>query len=90
MRMLPDMDRGRVTGLGTNPQGRFPGTGSEQLAGGCGDFILPAEFLNPAGGIHQFLLTGKKGVARRTNFHFHVTDCGTYLEAVAASTSYCS
>ena len=69
MRMLPGMDRGRVTAFGTNPQGHFPGSESEQLAGGCGDFILPAKLLDPAGGINQFLLSGVEGMAGAAYFH---------------------
>jgi hypothetical protein len=46
-----------------------------------GVFFL--EFFNPASGINQFLLTGKKGMAGRTYFHLHLLVDRTQFNCIA-------
>ena len=39
---------------------------------GLFDVVFSAEAFNTSGGIHQFLLARKEGVAGGTNFHFYI------------------
>jgi hypothetical protein len=49
------------------------------------DVVLPAETLNPSGGVHQLLLTRKEGVAGGTDLHLNVPGGGTGFDNIAAS-----
>ena len=46
--------------------------------------VASAEFFNPPGGIHQFLLAGKKRVTGRTDLHFQLGENRSDLECTAA------
>lgn len=48
--------------------------------------IFPPEPFNPTGGIHQFLLTGEKGVAFGADFDPYIFFRGSGLEYAAAGT----
>ena len=51
--------------------------------------ILPAEPLDPSGGIHQLLLAGKERMARRADFYADITlMSGAGNKRIAARTMY--
>lgn len=45
------------------------------------------KFLNPSGGINQFLLSGEKWMAGRTDFHNHLFIYRTQLNRIATTTN---
>jgi hypothetical protein len=45
--------------------------------------VLLHEFFNASGGIDQFLLASKKGMAIGANFQIHIANCGTNLKSIA-------
>ena len=50
--------------------------------------ITLIKFIDTAGGIYQFMFTGKKWVAGRTNFYIKVTACRAGVKAVTANAGY--
>jgi hypothetical protein len=49
------------------------------------NIVFPLEAFYAAGGVYEFLLAGKEGVAGGANFHLDVLDGGTGLNDIPAS-----
>ena len=52
------------------------------------DIVLPAEALDTAGSINQFLLAGKEWVAGGTNFNLYVLNGRTGFDHIPTGTGY--
>jgi len=52
------------------------------------DVVLFPESFDSAGGVYQFLFTGKEGVAGRADFYLDVLGCRTCFDNIPAGAGY--